>query len=60
MSSYEQLKSAQQAYAKRCRFVHLRFNRIKDAHIIEWLDKQPNATASLRELIEEKIKSETA
>ena len=59
MSTYDQLKAAQQAYAKRCRFFHLRFNRLKDAHIIEWLDKQPNATKSLRELIEEQIKRES-
>ena len=59
MSRYEQLKAAQQRYASKCKFIHLRLNRARYGEIIDWIDKQPNVTQSICDLIREKIKSET-
>lgn len=58
MSRYEQLKAAQQRYASKCKFIHLRLNRDRYGEIIEWIDKQPNITQAICDLIEEQIKKE--
>ena len=49
---------AQSKYEKnKCKQVKFRLRLDKDADIIEWLKKQPNVNAKLRELIRAEMES---
>lgn len=51
----EALKRAQLAYAKKCKFVQLRFNTETETELVEWLNRGNTATR-IKELIREDLK----